>query len=272
MAIFTVDADKCARDGICVAECPGGLIEMKGELPAPVEGAESLCINCGHCVAVCPRGALSLATMPAEECPPVQNELLPGPDQVEHLLLSRRSIRSYKDEVVDWGTLARLVDIARHAPSGHNTQPVHWLVVEDRDEVKRLSGLVIDWMRHVQAQNPGLARSLHLDRVVRSWENGKDRVCRDAPHVILTHAAKSGIGPQAACTIALTYLELAAFSLGLGACWAGYLGAAAASFPPLVATLDLPEGHQVFGAMLVGYPRYPYHRVPVRNKPVIIWR
>jgi nitroreductase len=36
-----------------------------------------------------------------------------------------------------------------------------------------------------------------------------------------------------ACAIALTYLELATYSLGLGACWAGYFSAAAAFYPPM---------------------------------------
>jgi len=274
LGIFTVDSDKCKRDGICVAECPMSIIEMKGkdEFPSPVDGAQALCINCGHCVAVCPHGAISLATMKAEECLPVRNDLLPGPDQVEHFLQARRSIRCYKNQAVDWADLAKLIDIARYSPSGHNAQPVHWLVIEDKDEVQRLSGLVVDWMRYVMKNNQGLAHSLHLDLVVSSWENGEDRVCRNAPHVILAHAAKTHFASQSACTIALTYLELAASSMGLGACWAGYFGAAAAVFPPLIQALNVPEGHQVFGAMMIGYPRYQYQRIPMRNKPVVTWR
>jgi hypothetical protein len=40
----------------------------------------------------------------------------------------------------------------------------------------------------------------------------------------------------------------------------------------LVEALDLPEGHQVFGAMLVGHPRYQYHLIPGRNKAAVTWR
>ncbi|MBF0497994.1 MAG: 4Fe-4S binding protein, partial [Deltaproteobacteria bacterium] len=31
MSFLTIDQDRCKRDGICVAECPLGLIEIKGE-------------------------------------------------------------------------------------------------------------------------------------------------------------------------------------------------------------------------------------------------
>ena len=62
MAHLMADERKCRRDGLCVAVCPVGIIELKDEkvVPTPVEGADQLCINCGHCVAVCPYGAMSL--------------------------------------------------------------------------------------------------------------------------------------------------------------------------------------------------------------------
>jgi len=272
MTIFSVDQEKCKKDGICVAECPLSVIEMedKDEFPSPVDGAESLCVNCGHCVAVCPHGAISLKMMKTEECIPVQKELLPGPDQVEHLLLSRRSIRSYKNQAVERAVLAKLIDIARHAPSGSNRQPVNWLVIEDKGEVKRLSGIVIDYFRYLLKENPGFP--LRIDRVIDRWEKGKDPVCRDAPHVVVAHAPEASLVPSIDCTIALTYLELAAFSMGLGACWAGYFYFAATNFSPMIQALSLPEGHKAFGAMMIGYPRYQYHRIPLRNKPSITWR
>jgi ferredoxin len=107
------------------------IIELKEEFPVPVAGAEELCINCGHCVAVCPHGALSLKTMAPEQCPPVRKEWLFGPEQTEHFLRSRRSVRVYKDKPADRETLAKLIDMARFAPSGHNAQPVQWLVIYD---------------------------------------------------------------------------------------------------------------------------------------------
>lgn len=44
MGLFTIDRDKCARDGICVSECPARIIEIKDEEsnPEPIEGAEEL--------------------------------------------------------------------------------------------------------------------------------------------------------------------------------------------------------------------------------------
>jgi nitroreductase/NAD-dependent dihydropyrimidine dehydrogenase PreA subunit len=274
MGFFDVDQSKCKKDGICIAECPGSIISMKDKdsFPALIRGAEKFCINCGHCVAVCPHGAISLSTMASEQCAPVRKELLPAPEQVEQFLLSRRSIRVYKEEPVQREMLQKVIKTAAYAPSGHNSQPVSWLVIENREEVKRLSGLVIDWMRFLLKEKPQFALSMNMDKVVKGWDAGYDKICRGAPHVILAHAPKDLPPAPAACTIALTYLELTAYSMGLGACWAGYFGAAAASYPPLAQALNLPEGHQAFGAMMIGNPKFSYHRIPLRKEPVIIWR
>ena len=274
MTLFTVDSTMCKRDGICASECPAGIISMAGEdnYPTPVKGAEYYCINCGHCVAVCPQGALALKTMSPQNSTHVQKDMLPGPDQTIHLLASRRSIRSYKKQSVERDILAKLIDIGRYAPSGSNKQPVNWLVIEDSDKVNRLAELVVDWMRFMLKEKPELARAANMDAIVASCEKGQDRICRGAPHMIVAHAPKIIPTAQADCAIGLNYVELAAYSMGLGACWAGYVQAAASVYPPVIDVLGLPEGHQCFGALLVGHPMYSYHRIPVRNEPVVSWR
>jgi len=274
MNLFTVDEEKCKRDGICVAECPMRIIELKDaeSTPTPTRDAEELCINCGHCVAVCPHGALSLTTMPIEACPPVKKEWLLDEQQAEHFLRYRRSIRIYKDEPVDRSVIQKLIDTARFAPSGHNAQPVHWLVIYDSREVQELAGLCIDWMRFVIKEQPAFAKMLHMDRVVSRWEQGSDPICRSAPHVIVAHAEEQNRTAPTACTIALTYLELAIPSFGLGGCWAGFLNTAASLWPPMQEALALPEGHSSMGAMMIGIPKFKYHRLPLRNEARVTWR
>jgi nitroreductase len=99
-----------------------------------------------------------------------------------------------------------------------------------------------------------------------------DIIFRNAPVVIVAHAAKDDRTAPTSSTIALSYLELAATSAGLGCCWAGYFNAAATTFPPMMEALPLPEGHQCFGAMMVGYPKFEYQRLPLRKPPEITWR
>ena len=274
MSLFVVDPEKCKKDNICVEECPARIIVMKEKnaAPVPVRHAEEYCIQCGHCVAVCPYDAISHSAMIPDACPPVQKELLLSPAQVEHALRSRRSIRTYRKKPVERETITKLIDIARYAPSGHNSQPVRWHIIYDREVVSELAGHVADWMRSLLKEQYEFAVSLHMDRVVAGWDAGMDPICRNAPHVIVTHAPKDDRAAPAACTIALSYLDLAAPSFGLGACWAGYFNAAATMWSPMQEALGLPKGNTCFGSMMIGYPKYAYHRLPLRNEPHITWR
>ena len=273
MELFTINQETCNTDGICAAVCPAGIIESKdGGYPIPVTDADELCIRCGHCVAVCPTSSLSHKDIPLESCTPIDKKLAITHEQIVQFLRSRRSIRQYKDKPVDKTELKRLIDIARYAPSGHNLQPVEWLVLGDKTELKRLSGIVVDWMHWMLENMTEVALSMHMDRTVARWDSGYDVILRDAPAVIVAHANKENRVAPAACTIALTYLELASTTMGMGACWAGYFNAAATTFPPMQAALALPNDHQAFGSMMVGYPKYRYQRMPSRNEPQITWR
>jgi nitroreductase/NAD-dependent dihydropyrimidine dehydrogenase PreA subunit len=272
MELLTIDRDTCNQDGICAAVCPAGIIEMKEGMPTPVADAGDMCIRCGHCVAVCPTASLSHRDVPLDGCKPIARERAITFAQAEQFLRSRRSIRRYKDKPVAREDLERLIDIARYAPSGHNLQPVRWLVLGDKAELKRLSGIAVDWMRWMIDNMPDFASAMRMDWAVARFENGYDIILRDAPAVMATHAHKDNRVAPAACTIALTYLELAATTMKMGACWAGYFYAAATTFPPMQEALALPEDQQLFGAMMVGYPQYRYQRMPSRKEARVEWR
>ena len=272
--LFTVDPEKCKHDGICVIACGRRLIHMADPkaLPLPIEGAEEVCIDCGHCVAACPTGALSHQTMKPEHCPEVQKELHINMDQAEQFFRSRRSHRAYKDKPVDRDTLNRLIEIAGYAPSAHNDHPVHLTVIEDPAEVKRLAGLVIDWMRYMIKENHTLAEMYQFNRIVVDWEMGKDPICRNAPHLIIAHADKEATMANIDCIIALSHIELAVLPLNLGTTWAGFVMAAINFYPPMTEALGLPVGHSSYGGLMLGYPKFKFARIPLRKPPAVIWR
>ncbi|UCE54318.1 MAG: nitroreductase family protein [Desulfobacterales bacterium] len=273
MVPFSVDPEKCKNDGICVKACPTQIIQMKSPegIPVPTEDFEEHCLACGHCVAACPTGAFSLDWLSSEECPPIERELVLSPEQAEQFLRSRRSIRNFNDTPVERPLLGKLLEIACYAPSAKNNQPWHWTVVEEPAKVKQCASFVIDWMRSVIKKTPTIAESRGFVRVVAAWDSGEERICRGAPHVIVAHAEKNyGFGAED-CALALSYLELFAHAIGLGACWGGYFYSATNSYPPLFKALGLPKDHRAFGAMMVGYPQLNYCRIPLRYPPRVTW-
>ena len=46
-------------------------------------------------------------------------------------ILGRRSIRRFRDELLEEGQLEKLLEAARWAPSGANSQPWEFIVVRD---------------------------------------------------------------------------------------------------------------------------------------------
>jgi nitroreductase/NAD-dependent dihydropyrimidine dehydrogenase PreA subunit len=274
MTQINVDQEKCKHDGVCAAVCPMGIIALKdgSTVPGLVAGLEELCIKCGHCVAVCPHGALSLDEMKAADCPPVRADMALGSEQAEQFFRSRRSIRTYRAKAVEREKLARLIDMAHYAPTGSNSQQVQWLVINSREQLHVLAGMIIDMLRHLIKEGHPLTVTYRLERSVEAWEAGIDPVLRGAPALVIAHAPKGYALAQVDCTAALTFLDLAAPTSGLGTCWAGFFMMAAAQWPPLQEALALPDENACFGAMMIGYPKYNFHRLPLRKEATISWR
>ena len=91
-------------------------------------------------------------------------------------------------------------------------------------------------------------------------------ICRSAPQVIITYSPTAyTIGAKDA-VIAASHLELLLPSFGLGGCWAGYLMVALQQYPEAKKAIGLDDKSTVHAALLVGYPKYKYTRVPVRKE------
>lgn len=241
-----------------------GLPMMKTEI-------DPSCVRCGHCESACPTGALQMdpTNYPAQK--PMDPTLAVSPEQMTHHMLSRRSIRRYRSEPVDTKTLRELIEIARHAPSGHNGQPLHWIVIQDTQEVQRMTKIVVEWMRGlIKAKHP-LAERLNLAFLVRAHDQGRDLILRHAPHIVVAHAAKDN-NATIDVTIALTYLELAAPAFEVGTCWAGYFTIAASQSSEVKEALGIPENHVPLGALMLGYPMEKYYRYPERHAAKVSWK
>jgi nitroreductase/NAD-dependent dihydropyrimidine dehydrogenase PreA subunit len=274
VSYWKINPALCKRDGFCVAECPSRLLEIKAgsPVPTPVAGAEERCVKCGHCVAVCPHQALALTDMKPEDCAPVQNQRLLDSEAVEYLFRSRRSIRVYQNKNVEQPLIAKLLDMVRYAPTGGNSQQVKWLVINSRERVREIGGQVIEMMRALGKNNSAVSEKYRWPRIIKAWEEGIDGITRDASALVLAHAPKEYGLAVVDTTIALTYLDLAAQTLGLGACWAGFVMLAMPQWPPLQQLLALPPGRVCFGVMMLGYPKHQYHRLPLRKAADITWR
>ena len=274
MITLKVDKATCKGDRRCVEICPIKILRMneKERVPEFIPGGGDICINCGHCFAFCPPGSIELSTMDPKVSMKLDHSKLPTVEQVELLLKGRRSIRTYKDESVSKESIEKLLDCSCYAPSGINRQPVNWLVINSKEKVHELSASVIDWMDGLLKAKSPMAESFRFDRLVESWGKGQDMINRNAPCIVIAYGFKDDpMVPQSA-TISATYLELAAFGFGLGACWAGYVNMALNMSEDVRKVAGLSNRALTGAVMMVGHPKYRYSRIPFRNTPKVIWK
>jgi len=272
MGLIAIDEQRCKKDGLCATECPAAIIQLQEDgFPEMVVGGADLCILCGHCVAVCPEGALSHKRCPREACPPINKKLVLHEQQAAQFLRSRRSIRRYQDKPVEKEKIQRLIEVARYAPTGSNSQLVEWLVVDDKSKIKSIAGLTIDYFRRILREDPQAMAIASLPRAVAAWEAGYDTVLRHAPALIVASAPKEAFNGMVDVTLALCYLDLMAPTLGLGTCWAGLLQSALRFSPSIKEALGVPAEHPHHYPMMLGYPKPKYYRLPERKLPKITY-
>jgi nitroreductase/NAD-dependent dihydropyrimidine dehydrogenase PreA subunit len=263
MIEFRIDEEKCIRCGECAADCPYGVIVQEpGELPRVNPEREGMCIRCKHCVAVCKPGALSVLGVEPEGLRPLAGNL-PSGEQVETLVMGRRSVRRYKDRPVPDETMDHLLRVASNAPTGVNNRQVTFTMIRDAESMDAMREEVYVALREV-VRREALPESMKFyANISRAWEDRRlDVLFRDAPHLLVVSTPAGGPTPKADGYIALSYFELLAQSLGLGTLWNGLANWMFTLLAPNLADkLNLPEGDEIVYSMVFGYPAVRYHRV-----------
>jgi nitroreductase/NAD-dependent dihydropyrimidine dehydrogenase PreA subunit len=272
MAHIIVDEDRCTGCGLCVKMCSSGIISLADESNIPQVQDENVshCFYCGHCEAFCRSQVLILNFRPDEKITLPLDAGNISPEDVAFYLKKRRSVRHFTKEPVPKEKILEVLDIARYAASGGNGQPVQWLVIYDPEEVKKIAGLTIEWMKNLMSTDHPM--SGYVPMLVSAWEQGIDVICRGAPHLLFAHIPNNNQIAPIDATIALTHFDIAAPTFGIGTCWAGFVAAAAMSYEPLQKELDLPVGRKSTYAMMFGNPQYKVYGIPRRKPLEVTWK
>jgi nitroreductase len=137
----------------------------------------------------------------------------------EKVLEKRRSIRKYKDTPIPKEDVIKILEAARIAPSAGHRQPWHFIVVENKETIKKLAKS--EWAAEAPVMIVGLADQL------------------TSPSWCLTDLG-----------IALEHIVLAATDLGLGTCWMGQTGREEL----IKDLLDIPDNFRVVAVIPLGVP------------------
>jgi len=281
-------AEKCTRCGQCVLACPSFVIEV-GAKQAEVKRGE-WCLGCGHCGAVCPAEAILQEATSYEDYPGRGAAPAVSSGALGLLLRERRSVRKYREDPVPRDLLEKILDAGRYAPTGSNTQNVHYRILTSPERILPLREMTLAFYEKIFSRARGKFGSFllrmaagrrtleylreSLPKVEHAYEEmkkGKDILFYHAPALILAHAESWDSSSPFNCSVALYNASLMAHALGLGCCFNGFLVNAANRDREIRRWLGIPAEHQVYAAMTVGYPALQYRRLVCRDPAKVIW-
>ena len=281
--------EKCIGCGSCIEVCPAFVIDLIEEKASVARG--EWCIGCDHCEAVCPTGAV-LRKAAKEDRPQT------GPagsaassESLQRLLRQRRSVRVYAEKPVSQEILNEILDAGRYAPTGMNSQNVHYLVLSSPGEIEKLREMTLTFYEKIFSRARGrlgafvlsliagrkvtesLRESLpKLEYAKERMKRGKDCLFYHAPAVMVVHAESWDTCSAFNCSVALYNCSLKAHTLGVGCCFNWYLVNAVNHDRGIKQGLAIPADHGCFGAMTLGYPKIRYERLVDREPPKVRWR
>jgi nitroreductase/NAD-dependent dihydropyrimidine dehydrogenase PreA subunit len=289
-AKLRIDRETCNRCGLCVTVCPTLCFAQPARDEAPTIVRPETCIDCGHCIAICPTDAVRHAEIAPAHCPPADAYTAISPEHLLHILRRRRSVRFFRDEPVPRPLLEMMLEAGRFAPSASNTQVFQFIVIQDRERIRRLSRLTLAPFRLAlrMLENPvtrilarlvmgnemveqGLTYIDFMRRVAASPQTGEDRIFFHAPALILIHAPKHASFGATDCANAQHQMALMADALGLGTTTIGFFMICYGYSPAIRREVGLPKGHRLYGTLSVGWPRYRWRRLPDRRPARVRW-
>lgn len=163
-------------------------------------------------------------------------------------ILNRRSVREYLDEQIKQEDLDLILKAGQYAPSAHRLQPWHFTVVQNKSVMDTLN---IDTKKAMAASDADLIKGF--------LRNPDFNIFYNAPTVIVVSGERSWIEPVIDCAAATENMLLAAESLGIGACWIGFVIFifGMGNFSKYLELLEIPEGYQPLYAISLGYKKHP---------------
>lgn len=285
----TILTEKCTGCGWCFMVCPGFVLEMTQGKSWVVRG--DWCIACGHCGAVCPEEAIAFSMPLIQPHPqPAVPSALPS-NTLELFLRERRSIRVYERDPIPQDILNKILDAGRYAPTGRNSQNVHYVVLRSPDQIEQLRRMTLGFYAKIfsRVKSPwgafllrlmagrriveSLRASLpKLDHARKLLEEGRDCLFYHAPVVVVVHAESWDTCSAFNCATALYNCSLMAQTLGIGCCFNGYLVNAVNRDRRIKEWLRLPRDHRSFAAMTLGYQKIKFQALIEREAPKVQWR
>jgi nitroreductase len=177
---------------------------------------------------------------------------------------ARRSVRVFEQKKIDNEILKTIIDSARWAPSGSNTQEWRFVVIQDKSFRKKLKDLTLPIYKEWLSKMPQTLKDIRKDIDIKI----PDPIYYNAPCIVFVIG--KGMTADFDCSMACQNIMLSARSFGIGSCWV-YIGQLAINNEEVTKALELSNGEKVFGPIVLGYPKGDFPEAPVKKDLVVKW-
>jgi nitroreductase len=161
-------------------------------------------------------------------------------------IVNRRSIRKFKQQPVPKETLKKSVDAARLSPSGMNSQPLKYIIVDDAKLLPEVFS-TLTWARNI----PG-------------YKHTPDEV--PAAYIVILSDTKIREQPGNDVGIAAMSISMVAYEEGIASCMLGSVDR-----EKLRKILKVPEHIQIHLVVALGYPKEKSKAVEMKGSDSKYW-
>lgn len=283
----SIDGSTCTKCELCLTICPSRIIikTETGEIKFQPDRIP-ICIHCGHCMAMCESKSIFIDGISYTENFRDLPLLSMDHETLMNFLLTRRSVRMFKNKPVPREVIEKILEAISTAPFGVSPDNVEITAVIDKHLIEKaapeMSKVFVQLEKAMKIPFLGwfIRKSMpkeagntvmnfiipHLAKDLYKLKDGLDDIARSAPALILFHAPKGAEEHTVDAHIYLTYALLAAHSLGLGATVIGLIGPTINQSKKLRQLFGIPPGNEVVESMILGYPKLHFKRAIIRPR------
>lgn len=180
-------------------------------------------------------------------------------NQIMANIKSRRSKRRFLDRNISEETIKEIIEAGRYAPSALNKQPWKFVVITNKDCIKKLSCIIKDKTAKIARFLPLLKLFRYrlrdpqiIGAIKKTIAGSTDTVFHNAPLLILIASDRKESFAGKDCTLASQNMMLYANSLGISSCFIGRAEMLQMS-KRAKDIIGLPPRHNIHSAIVFGY-------------------
>jgi nitroreductase len=184
--------------------------------------------------------------------------------ELREVIRSRRSCRSYSPEPLTRAQVEALIAEAVWAPSGSNNQPWRFVVVQDRERLKRYSDIAKKGYLEAFRQSPAPTAQMKMYESFLNDPNSN--IFYNASTLVIIYGDSSSRWHVYDCSMVAQNLMLLAAADGLGSCWIGFAHQVLNS-DAMKQELGVPAEYGLVAPIILGHWAQAGPRPEVPRKP-----